>query len=98
MHRPGSSPLRRHSPEAQANRVRTVLDGPDAREAFDKVRLQLISDIEGMRLDGSPEKERKVLELVRQLHAFIDFKATLIKPLINERISTKRAELQENGE
>lgn len=91
-------PLRRSSPEAKAARVATVLDGPDAREAFEAVRNNIIRDIEAATLDGSRASEEKVLELVRQLQCFVRFKLELIRPLINAKLKNREVDLSSNGE
>lgn len=96
MIRPGPLP-RRASPEAKAARIETVLHNPDTREAFDAVRLRLISQLETTTLDGSVERERLVLELVRKLQTFVAFKAELLAPLNAHRIK-EHSDLKKHGE
>ncbi len=74
--------LTRNSPEVKARRAQTLLDSPDLRGQFDKVRQQLISDIETAELDGSSEAANRALEKIRQLQALQAVKLQILLPVI----------------
>lgn len=74
--------LTRHSPEVRARRAQTMLDNPDIRAQFDKVRTQLINDIELAELDGSAASEQKALENIRKLQALHAVKAQILQPIL----------------
>lgn len=69
--------LRRDLVRQEAGQARAVLDNPELSTVFERVRAQLIGDIEFFEFDGTPEREAQVVELVRRLQALATMRQTI---------------------
>lgn len=72
---------KRDSKSVRASRALRVLQDPEFQAAFDTQREGVISSLERLSLDGSPEVGNQALELVRRLQAGNEFKRELIRTL-----------------
>lgn len=62
-------------------KMRSLADNLDFQGVYKALHEAYVRDIESIALDGSPEKERKVLEHVRKLHALADIMRQISKPV-----------------
>ena len=69
----------RDSVGAKAQRALQILQNPEFKATFDAQRNQIISELEKIKLDGSPEIDRQVVELVRKLQSAISFKREFVR-------------------
>lgn len=85
-----TSTNRRNSAEVKAKRAQVLLDDPNLRAVFDTAHAECVREIERVTLDGSPEKERAALEMVRQLQALNQVKRVIMRPLVAEQMNKAR--------
>lgn len=85
---------KREAPEVKAERARVLLDDPQVREVFKAVRQELVSNVERVVLDGTPEKERAALEAVRQLQSLNEVQRMILRPLVAAEMKKRGVHFQ----
>lgn len=73
----------RDDKEVIAAKMRSLVENHDFQSVFNSLRDTYIADIERATLDGSPEADRKALECVRRLHALLDLKREVVRPILS---------------
>lgn len=77
--------MQRQSIEVLRTKMRSLADNSDFQTVYNVLRDQYIRDIECCRLDGSPEKDRKLLDAAKNLHALLDIKAAIVRQTIQQQ-------------
>lgn len=77
--------LRRHSLAAQASKTEALLESTQAKDAMAAMREDIVSQMEVLKLDGSPSSTDAAVELVRKLQTLLSFKRELVRPIARQR-------------
>lgn len=81
---------RKQDPLVRAQRAAQIVDNPEFQRAFDKVRDNLVNEMERLKLDGS--NDAAAVSLIQQLQAAKNFKAEFVRLIASGERTVKRSE------
>lgn len=88
--------MSRDSLENKAARALRFWESPEIRDAWNTIYAQSLSDIETASLDGTPENDARVLELVRKHQTLVDIRRKSLSPAAQEEWKRAQQRAQEN--